>query len=299
MSVREDFFRALQRSAAKGGKRRLFLSYSRDDAVTAERLYADLENRGFEPWMDREGLRAGERWQERIAAEIEDSDYVIALLSNNAITRRGYLQKELRMALEALDEFPPEDIFLIPVRLDDCLPQDRRLRELNWIDLFPSYEAGLAKLVKSLNAERPIRRNREEDERLRLYAEILRLVTKVHQASIKRSILLQEKGAYFTVAARKIERELEGDVETLMELRDRVDLISSPEVREAARQVVGFAVVCKLFSLVALAKGKGAQLEKEYETYLHEKRPAFVDAVRKELGLGANSEIEEALARDL
>jgi len=41
-------------------------------------------------------------------------------------------------------------VLLIPVRLVACEPQDDLLRELQWVDLFPSYEDGLAGILRVL-----------------------------------------------------------------------------------------------------------------------------------------------------
>jgi hypothetical protein len=46
------------------------------------------------------------------------------------------MQKEIRMALEIWDEKLEEDIYLIPVRLEDSEVMDQRLKELQWIDAF-------------------------------------------------------------------------------------------------------------------------------------------------------------------
>lgn len=66
------------------------------------------------------------------------------------MTRRGYLHKELAEALDALDQFPESETLLIPVRLDDCEPPRRELRELYWVDMFPSWERGLRRLLAPL-----------------------------------------------------------------------------------------------------------------------------------------------------
>ena len=50
------------------------------------------------------------------------------------------MQKELKTALEVLDLFPSSERFILPVRLDDCEVCERRLKDLNWMDLFPKNE---------------------------------------------------------------------------------------------------------------------------------------------------------------
>jgi hypothetical protein len=41
---------------------RPFISYAKEDAEVAERLYADLRGHGADPWLDRHALRGGESW---------------------------------------------------------------------------------------------------------------------------------------------------------------------------------------------------------------------------------------------
>jgi hypothetical protein len=52
------------------------------------------------------------------------------------------VQKELKYAIEVLDEFPESQIFVIPCRLDDCeIPYDK-LKDIEYVDLFPNWEDG-------------------------------------------------------------------------------------------------------------------------------------------------------------
>jgi len=61
---------------------------------------------------------------------------VIVCLSNNSVTKEGYVQRELRFVLQIADYKPDGTIFVIPVRLDDC-PLPRRLKIWQYIDFFP------------------------------------------------------------------------------------------------------------------------------------------------------------------
>ena len=61
----------------------VFLSYShRDATAVAERLFHDLEAKGYQPWLDRARLTAGESWTVEIEATLDRCDAVIALLSH-------------------------------------------------------------------------------------------------------------------------------------------------------------------------------------------------------------------------
>jgi hypothetical protein len=71
-----------------------------------------------------------------IEKAVETADVVIVYLSNASISKEGYIQRELRFALNIALEKPDGAIFIIPVRLDDCeLP--RRLRSWHYVDYFP------------------------------------------------------------------------------------------------------------------------------------------------------------------
>jgi len=131
-------------------KKQVFISYAREDKEIARELYSDLKKIGLNPWLDIENLLGGHNWRSAINQAINESSYFIALLSSNSISKRGYVQKELKIALDLLDEFPKDEIFIIPVRLDDCKPIDEKIEELNWVDLSPSYKEGFEKIKDSL-----------------------------------------------------------------------------------------------------------------------------------------------------
>ena len=136
---------------------RVFISYARRDLARAEELYAGLVESGHCPWLDKYDLEPGAKWVESIEHEIASSRYFLALLTTHSLTKRGFVQRELRVALNILDLYPGSQRFLIPVRLEPCKPRDARLAALHWIDLFPSYEAGFSRLVRSLGRRRRVR----------------------------------------------------------------------------------------------------------------------------------------------
>ena len=129
----------------------------------AQRLYADLQQAGVAPWLDVENLLPRQRWRFIINQALRESSYIIALLSSHSISKRGFVQKELKKALEMVEELPPEDVLVIPVRLDVCEPQHELLRELHWVDLFPSYQDGLARILRVLTPASPCPPQHEEE----------------------------------------------------------------------------------------------------------------------------------------
>jgi formylglycine-generating enzyme required for sulfatase activity len=81
---------------------------------------------------------------------VENSDVVLVCLSNGSINRRGYVQKELRFALDIALEMPEETIFIVPLRLEECTPP-RSLRDWQYADYFEGQrDRALQRLLVSL-----------------------------------------------------------------------------------------------------------------------------------------------------
>jgi hypothetical protein len=124
----------------------IFLSYAREDKEKVENLYQKLSETGFKPWMDTKDILPGERWPSSIRRAIRGSDFFLACLSANSIEKRGWVQREIKQALDILQGMLDRDIYLIPVRLEDCeVPES--LRDIQWVDLFEDY--GWTRLVEA------------------------------------------------------------------------------------------------------------------------------------------------------
>lgn len=131
---------------------KIFISYVREDWLTARRLYKEMQRRGHEPWIDKFDLMPGEKWKEAVGGAIRDSDLCVCLISMCSVNKKGFVQRELKVALEVMKEMPDGEIFIIPVRLDDCRPRSSVLADLHWVDLFPDLREGLNALMASLAA---------------------------------------------------------------------------------------------------------------------------------------------------
>jgi hypothetical protein len=101
----------------------------------------------MKPWLDEKDILPGQDWELEIRKAVKNSDIVIVCLSKSSITKRGFVQKEIKLALDVADEQPEGTIFLIPLRLDDCeVPQ--RLRSVQWVDYFEP--GGYLRLIAAL-----------------------------------------------------------------------------------------------------------------------------------------------------
>jgi hypothetical protein len=132
---------------------KVFLSYAREDIASAQRLYDNLRAEGADVWFDKYSLVPGQNWETEIVQAIRGSRFFLALLSAKSVNKKGYVQKEIKQALDVLDEYPETGIFLIPVRLDNCKPTYEKLRHLQWVDMFPDWDDGLAHILKALKSQ--------------------------------------------------------------------------------------------------------------------------------------------------
>jgi hypothetical protein len=125
----------------------IFLSYAREDEDKVDDIYRKLSRAGFKPWMDTYDLLPGEQWKSSIKKAIQDSDFFLACLSNRSVKKRSYLQREFREALDLWQEKMESDIYLIPVRLDDCEVPDI-LSDFHWVNMYES--DGWTRLEKAI-----------------------------------------------------------------------------------------------------------------------------------------------------
>ena len=66
---------------------------------------------------------------------LQTSDFILIFLSRISVAKRGYVQREMKLALDAWQELPEGVIHTIPVRLDDCdVPES--FQRYHWANLF-------------------------------------------------------------------------------------------------------------------------------------------------------------------
>jgi MoxR-like ATPase len=135
-------------TAARTEGVRVFISYAREDAPMARQLHEDLARHGHAPWLDEEALLPGQNWRAAIERAMRESAFFLALLSGRSVSKTGYVQREMREAIRLLEEMPPDTVYVVPVRLEPCEPPYGALHDLHWVDLFPSYDDGLARIMR-------------------------------------------------------------------------------------------------------------------------------------------------------
>lgn len=132
---------------------KIFISYASEDYSAAKGLYDNLLEKNYSPWLDKEKLQVGSNWDFKIRQALKESDFVIILLSSISIKKRGFVQREFKLALKYLEDKLIDDIYIIPILLNDC-EVPAQLESIQWIK--SSEENYLGKILDSINIQRKI-----------------------------------------------------------------------------------------------------------------------------------------------
>ncbi len=133
--------------------KKIFISYAHEDTESARRLYNELHSiTGIKPWFDKECLQPGMKWQPAIRKNIRESSLFFALLSKCSTAKKGFINTEMREAIAIWEQFPDGQIFLIPIRLEECQSSFDSLREIQHVDFFPDWDQGFRKVLKTIEA---------------------------------------------------------------------------------------------------------------------------------------------------
>lgn len=124
-----------------------FLCHASADKTAVRQLHKRLSLNNVNPWLDEKDLLPGQDWNFEIARAVRSADVVLACLSKHSVTKEGFVQKEMRLALELADEKPEGTIYFIPVRLEECQVPER-LKRWHWVDYYEP--DGYSKLLASL-----------------------------------------------------------------------------------------------------------------------------------------------------
>lgn len=150
-----------EETASLGPRPRVFISYAREDSELAAMVFNGLQESNFEPWLDRESLRGGEKWDERIEDQLEAADFTLVLYTAALCVKTdSYINKEIALARRRA--LSVRGTFLIPLRAAD-LGADERVSELDDYQEMPlrpdHFEEDIAKVISTMRRDYQ-RRNR-------------------------------------------------------------------------------------------------------------------------------------------
>jgi len=128
----------------------VFVAYALEDLAIVRRLAEALRVEDCSIWLDKDRLMPGQNWTEAIARAISDADAFVACFSPRSVSKRGQFQSELRHALACAGKRPLDEVFFLPVRLERCVVPERIAEQVQYVDLFPDWERGVKRLVRSI-----------------------------------------------------------------------------------------------------------------------------------------------------
>jgi predicted ATPase with chaperone activity len=138
-----------------------FISYSSHDEALAQRLHADLQDKGVRCWVAPEDLKIGDEFRSRIDESIQVYDRLLLILSDHSVRSR-WVQKKVETAFEK--ESQADRIVLFPIRIDEAVMQSavgwaadiRRQRHIGdfrqWKD-HDAYQKAFQRLLRDLKAD--------------------------------------------------------------------------------------------------------------------------------------------------
>jgi hypothetical protein len=130
---------------------KVFVSYTNPDFDKVTWIYRRLKDNRFVPWIDKVDLRPGFSWDKAIETAISECDCVLSCLSDIAVKRLSYFQKETRLAVARYDSVG--EPFIIPLRFDNCeLPKEFVKRKIQHLTYDPVHDDWWDKLLGTLRS---------------------------------------------------------------------------------------------------------------------------------------------------
>lgn len=135
-----------QRYMSKPSGAKVFISHSSIDKPFAKLLCMDLEANGYTPWLDEWNIQVGESIPERVSNGLEESDFVIVILSENAVSSK-WVEREWQT--KYWNEIEHGRIHVLPLLLKDCkIPE--LLKTKKYADFRDDFNIGLRDLLAAL-----------------------------------------------------------------------------------------------------------------------------------------------------
>lgn len=112
----------------------IFLSYAREDSERASRIYSLIAKPDRPVFYDKEALVPGMDWEAEIEQKLAACSLILVLCSQNSVLKEGFVQREIRLALDRAERMPDGRIFIIPVRFDG-INVPRKLARFHWLEI--------------------------------------------------------------------------------------------------------------------------------------------------------------------
>ena len=135
---------------------KVFLCHANEDKERVEALYDALNRYGIKVWFDQKDLNIGDNWRRKIRKAIKDTDFFAVCLSKNAVGKTGFINNEIRTAVDEYQRRSFDSVFFLPIRLEECETPDIDLgantffEDLQWNDVFEGDEKAEETLAEKI-----------------------------------------------------------------------------------------------------------------------------------------------------
>jgi hypothetical protein len=121
---------------------KVFLCHASEDGLRVKKLHDHLHLLRIDAWLDKTELVLGDVWREEILRAIEQTDFFAVCLSRTAVAKTGFVQNEIRLAIQEYQRRPLGSAYLLPIKLEECeIPRIRLdsnlfMTDLHWLNVF-------------------------------------------------------------------------------------------------------------------------------------------------------------------
>ena len=138
---------------------KVFISYVRENIEIVDCLYQELKSRGIQVWLDRNDIDPGSRWEQAIRRAIHQGAFFIACFSEEYNNRnKTYMNEELTLAINELRQRSTDQIWFIPLKLNNCEIPNRdigggeTLQAFQYVNLYEDWDNSIQRVLRVVQA---------------------------------------------------------------------------------------------------------------------------------------------------
>lgn len=152
-------------------KKRVFVSYVRDNCKEVNRICEVFRQNGIEYWLDRDQIEPGKIWKQAIRYAINGGAFFMACFSKEYENRtETYMNEELLLGVDILRTKPYNSGWLIPIKLSPCeIPEldisaGKTLRDLHYLNFYEDWDTEIKRLIDVIKREESPNQSRTNTE---------------------------------------------------------------------------------------------------------------------------------------
>lgn len=122
----------------------IFISHASEDKKFARKLKKDLDDLGYETWIDEREINVGDSLPSKLQKGITNCDFLVLILSHNSVESK-WVNIEWEAAFQR--EIDENKKIILPVLIEKCeIPLF--LKRILYVDFTNNYTEALLKLAK-------------------------------------------------------------------------------------------------------------------------------------------------------